>query len=90
MEQNESKTTKVPANEAYGPHREELVLQVDRKQFPTHINPEVGQQLRIPQPDGRSVMVRVTHVSEASVTLDANHPLAGKDLTFNIELVEVA
>jgi peptidylprolyl isomerase len=89
MEVSESKTTKVTASEAYGPRRDEMVLQVDRKQFPADLNPEVGQQLRIPQPNGQPVIVRVTDISEASVTLDANHPLAGQDLTFDIQLVEL-
>lgn len=89
MNQGESKTFKIPADKAYGPHRKEMVLVVDRDQFPEHLEPRVGQQLQMSQEDGRTLAVRVTQVSESSVTLDANHPLAGKDLTFDIELVEI-
>ncbi len=89
MNPGESKTTKVPADKAYGPHYEEMVLVVDRDQFPEHLKPEVGQQLQMRQPDGQTIVVAVTDVSESSVTLDANHPLAGKDLTFDIQLIEI-
>ena len=89
MSPGESKTVEIPADEAYGPYREELVMVVDRDQLPEDLQPEVGQQLQIRQPDGQTILVKVIDVSESSVTLDANHPLAGKDLTFDIELVEV-
>ena len=90
MNPGESKTTKVPADKAYGPHRKEMVLAVDRNQFPVDLKPKIGQQLQSRQADGRTIRVTVTDVSESSVTLDANHPLAGKDLTFDIQLVEIA
>ncbi|GAB4344829.1 MAG: peptidylprolyl isomerase [Candidatus Abyssubacteria bacterium] len=90
MEPGETKTANVAAEKAYGPHREEMVVPVNRGEFPEHIEPEVGQQLQMRRTDGRSIVVTVTDVSETTVTLDANHPLAGKDLTFDIELVEVA
>jgi FKBP-type peptidyl-prolyl cis-trans isomerase 2 len=89
MNPGESKTTKVPADKAYGPHREEMVLVVDRNQFPVDLQPKVDQRLQIRQEDGRIIVVTVTDVSESSVTLDANHPLAGKDLTFDIRLIEI-
>ncbi|HDH96842.1 MAG TPA: peptidylprolyl isomerase [Proteobacteria bacterium] len=89
MQPGEKKTVDVPPEKAYGPHREELVLEVERAKFPEHIDPQVGQQLQIPQPYGQAVIVTVTDVSETSVTLDANHPLAGKNLTFDIELIEI-
>jgi len=89
MNLGETKTITLPADQAYGPHRKELVLVIDRTKFPPHLKPEVGQQLPIRQPNGRTTLVRVTDVSESSVTLDANHPLAGKDLTFDIRLVEI-
>ena len=90
MNSGESVTTEVPAEQAYGPHRQELVLEVDRNDFPDDLTPEVGQQLQMSRPDGQSLVVRVTDVSESAATLDANHPLAGKDLTFDIQLVEIA
>jgi peptidylprolyl isomerase len=89
LDLNESKTVKIPAEKAYGPHREELVAVVDRSQLPTDLKPEVGQQLQGRQPDGQTVTVMVTDISESSVTLDGNIPLAGKDLTFDIQLVEI-
>lgn len=89
MNPGDSKTAKIPADEAYGPHRAEMVLQVGRDQFPPNIEPEVEQQLQIRQPDGQSFVVTVTDISETDVTLDANHPLAGEDLTFDIKLVEI-
>jgi peptidylprolyl isomerase len=89
MNPGESKTTKIPADKAYGPHREELVLAVDRNQFPVDLKPEVGQRLQNRQADGRTIVVTVTDVSESSVTLDANHPLAGEDLTFDVQLLEI-
>ncbi len=89
MNSGESKTTKVSADKAYGPHRKEMVLVIERSQLPVDLKPKVGQQLQSRQADGRTIRVMVTDVSESSVTLDANHPLAGKDLTFDIQLVEI-
>ncbi|MHC4171492.1 MAG: FKBP-type peptidyl-prolyl cis-trans isomerase [Planctomycetota bacterium] len=85
----ESKTTEITADSAYGPYRKEMTQTIERDQFPKHLKPEVGQQLQDHQADGRIIKVMVTNVSESSVTLDANHPLVGKDLTFDIQLVEV-
>ena len=90
MSVGESKTVKIPADKACGPHREEMVVLVDRRQFPAHIKPEVGQQLEVCELDDQWISVKVTGVSESEVTFDANHPLAGKDLTFEIELVEIS
>lgn len=90
MNLNESKTVKIPVDKAYGPHREELVAVIDRSQLPADLNPEVGQPLEGRQADGQIIMAEVIEVSESSVTLDANHPLAGKDLTFDIQLVEIS
>ncbi|MDX1624493.1 MAG: FKBP-type peptidyl-prolyl cis-trans isomerase, partial [Gemmatimonadota bacterium] len=89
MEEGQSRTETIPTDRAYGERQEERVVQVDRDQFPDDIEPEEGQQLQVQQPDGSSVPVTVTDVSGEEVTLDANHPLAGEDLTFEIELVEI-
>jgi peptidylprolyl isomerase len=89
MNAGESKTVNIAANEAYGPHRREMVVVVDRTDFPDNIDPKVGQQLRMQGPDGQELGVRVTDASEKTVTLDGNHPLAGEDLTFDIQLVEI-
>ncbi len=89
MKPGETKTTTIPPEEAYGSRREDMTLTVDRGQFPEEIKPEPGQQLQIQQPDGRAAIVVVSGVSESTVTLDANHPLAGQPLTFEIRLVDV-
>ena len=85
----ESKTVTIPAGEAYGPHRDDLIIVVEREQLPADLDPKVGQQLQMQQTDGRTAVVIVTDVSETTITVDANHPIAGKDLTFEIELVEI-
>ena len=90
MEAGETKEVRIPAERAYGERREDLVLQVDREQIPDGIDVEVGGQLALQQPSGQSVPVVVTDVNDESVTLDANHPLAGRTLTFDLELVEVS
>ncbi len=84
----EERSVSIPADRAYGPRREEMVLTVGRDQFPDEIQPEVGQQLQMSQ-DGQVAIVTITGVSDADVTLDANHPLAGKDLMFDVQLVEI-
>lgn len=88
MEPGQKKEVTIPSGDAYGAHNSEWVLVIGREDFPDHIEPEVGQQLQLSQ-RGQSFVVTVTGVTEASVTLDANHPLAGKDLTFELELVEI-
>ncbi len=89
MSPGDSKSTTLEAENAYGPHRKELVLQVERGNFPGNLEPQVGQVLQIGRDQDKTIPVTVTEVSESTVTLDANHPLAGKDLTFEIELVEI-
>ncbi len=89
MEPGDTKTATIPPEEAYGPRREDMTLTVEREQFPEEINPEPGQQLQVQQPDGRAAVVVVSDVSESTVTLDANHPLAGQPLTFDIRLVDI-
>lgn len=89
MNPGQSKITKVRADKAYGSYREDMVLVMDRNQLPAHIQPEVGQQMEMRHEDGQVFVVTVTDVSESSVTLDANHPLAGKDLRFDINLIEI-
>ncbi len=89
MSAGELQTVKVSSDRAYGPHRKERILVIDRDRFPKHITPEIGQHLRIPQQDGTTATVTVTAVTESEVTIDGNHPLAGKDLIFEIELIEI-
>ena len=89
MTPGESKTARIPADEAYGAHREELVIDVDKAQFPEGLKPELNQRLKVSHTDGTESIVTVTKVSESTVTLDANHPLSGEDLTFALQLVEI-
>jgi peptidylprolyl isomerase len=89
MSVGESKTITIAASDAYGPHRPELTVAVKRSDLPDDIEPEVGRQLVVRQPSGKASRVTVTDVDEESVTLDGNHPLAGKDLTFDLQLLEI-
>ena len=87
MKVGESTTVNIPAAEAYGLHRDDLVFAMERSQLPDNI--EVGQQLQMMQTDGSTVVVTVIEISETTAMIDANHPLAGEDLIFEIELVEI-
>jgi len=89
MSPGETKTVKIPAEEAYGPRHEEMVMELSRESMPPEIQPEVGQVLQIGQSSDQMLQVVVAEVTEESVILDANHPLAGMDLVFEIELVEI-
>jgi peptidylprolyl isomerase len=89
MRPGESKSMRIPVAEAYGPYQDELVEEVERAMLPEDMEPEVGLRLRARRPDGLEIVLTVTEVGAETVTLDANHPLAGEDLTFDIELVAV-
>jgi peptidylprolyl isomerase len=90
MAPGERKTVTIPADEAYGPHREEMLLAVPREQFPAEADPHVGDALLVGTPDGQQIPVTIFALEEDTIVLDANHPLAGEDLTFELELVEIA
>ncbi len=90
MNIGETKTVPIPAAWAYGPRRPEMFVAVNRDQFPQNVNPVVGQQLQIQQAPGRVMVARVANVTATQVVLDANHPLAGQDLSFEIKLIEIA
>lgn len=89
MEKGESVEVTIPSEEAYGDAREDLVISVSKSDMPDDIEPAVGMQLQVNQPDGQPIPVRVTAVEEENIQLDANHPLAGEDLTFKIDLIEI-
>ena len=89
MAPGDSKEVTIPAEEAYGPYVKDLIADFDVGEFPPDINPELGTQLQIEQDNGGTTIVKVIGVTDSKVTLDANHPLAGKALPFNIELVEI-
>ena len=89
MVPGDKKVSVIPASEAYGDHSKDLVTDVDRERFPADMELEIGQQLQVGLADGEQAVVMVVDLSDTSVTLDANHPLAGQQLTFEIELVEI-
>ncbi|MCP9482721.1 peptidylprolyl isomerase [Shimia sp. CNT1-13L.2] len=90
MSVGEKKTVEIPCDQAYGPSHPEAIQDVPREQIPAEIPLEVGLQLQMQAPTGQVVPVTVVKITEEAVTLDANHALAGKDLTFALELVEIA
>jgi len=89
MEVGEKKSFTVTPDEGFGAHDENLIVEVDRKQFPEDMTPFVGQQLRMERDGGEEVTVIVTGMTTDIVTIDANHPLAGKTLEFDVEIVEI-
>ena len=90
MNVGESRTVNVNPEQAYGQRQDELVEEVGRDQFPQNVEPKVGQSFEVPQQAGQPMVVRVIDVSEQTVTLDGNHPLAGRDLIFELELLEIS
>lgn len=90
MAPGEIKVSIIPAEEAYGVHSSELVTDVDRSRFPADMELEIGQQLQVGMADNQQAIVMIVDLSDTAVTLDANHPLAGQNLTFEIELVEIS
>lgn len=89
LEPGQTTTVTIPAADAYGEHSPEGVQVFPRDAFPPDAAPEVGWAVELESPEGQRVPAVITEVSDESITLDFNHPLAGKDLTFDITLVEV-
>ena len=89
MNIGDEKTERIDSENAYGPHSDELVFKVGREQLPDGSEVEVGDVLKIGFPDGSTAAVQVRQMDDVSLTLDANHPLAGKDLTFELRLVAI-
>jgi len=89
MQVGDNKTVIIPVNEAYGPLREDLILEVDRDELPEDLEPEVGMLLQSSQSDGSVLVFTITEVSDTTIKVDGNHPLAGQELTFEIQLVEI-
>ena len=86
----DKETVNIPAVDAYGEPKPELIIKLPHDRFPEDVKPEVGHRLQLNQPDGRVFEVKITGIEDDGVTLDANHPLAGKELTFEIELMGFA
>jgi len=89
MQIGDKKTLNIPFNEAYGPRNPEMIIEFPKERFPQDMQVEVGMPLVMSGQQGEQFQVVVTQIKDDSVTLDANHPLAGQDLTFDIELVEI-
>jgi FKBP-type peptidyl-prolyl cis-trans isomerase 2 len=89
MAVGEKKTVTIPADEAYGQKHEEMIMEFPKERFPADMNPEVGMQLNMSNGSGQNFPVVIIEVKDEVVILDANHPLAGEDLTFDLELVEI-
>ena len=89
MSPGDQKTVTIAARDAYGEHREELLMTVALSQLPAHLDPELGEQLELKSPEGE-VLATIVEINDDHIVLDANHPLAGQDLTFALELVEIA
>jgi len=90
MTVGDRQTVTIPAAEAYGSHNPEMVQEVPRSMLPDDMEVEEGMKLQAQGPGGQPFVVTVTAVAAETVTVDGNHPLAGQDLTFDIELVEIA
>jgi peptidylprolyl isomerase len=90
MELGEKKKVNIPADKAYGPRNEQLVISIPKTQVPEDLKPEVNQRLQMGGPGGQVVYVTVTEITDQEITVDANPPLAGEDLDFDIELVAIA
>lgn len=90
MSEGDSTSVDIPSGEAYGDRRDDLELEVELEELPDEIEAKVGAQLQVRQNDSdRAIPVTITKVTDEKATLDANHPLAGKDLSFNIEVITI-
>jgi peptidylprolyl isomerase len=89
MQPGDTKRFKVSPEEAFGPRQEVLMVNVKKNELPENLEPSVGERLQLRQPDGDLMNVTVADVEGDELTLDANHPLAGKTLEFDVELVEI-
>jgi len=89
MKQGESKTITVPPEEAYGRREERKIFEFSREKAPPAFDPGIGQTVRMHALDGSFFMVTIVGITEKAFIMDANHPLAGKDLVFDLELVEI-
>ena len=86
---NETKSVTIPPEDAYGELRPEMVQEISKEQLPPDLKPHVGQQLASQLPSGEQIVVTVKEIGDENITIDANHPLAGKELNFEIEVVEI-
>jgi FKBP-type peptidyl-prolyl cis-trans isomerase 2 len=89
MEINQEKTININELEAYGPYNADMIIEMPIDQVPADMNPTVGMEVHLSDPEGNVMPVIVTELNDKTIKLDANHPLAGKDLTFKLQLVSI-
>lgn len=89
MEPGTSKTATLTPESAYGQRRDDMIVEIERGRFPAEFQLQVGREIQLQTKDGQPVQARVAAVGEQAVTVDANHPLAGRQLTFDIELLDI-
>ena len=89
LEAGESRTTTIPADQAYGPHQPDRIIEIPLEGMPADFKPEVGDVVQLKDPQGQPLQATVEEINETVVRFDANHPLAGKDLTFEIKVMAI-
>ncbi|MFY0254014.1 peptidylprolyl isomerase [Chitinophaga sp. 30R24] len=89
MQVGDKKTIQIPVDQAYGPKSEEMIIDFPKENMPADLNPEIGMELQMSNPQGQVFQVKVVAITDEFITLDANHALAGEDLVFDLELVEI-
>lgn len=89
MKVGDKRTVNIPVEEAYGPKNDQLIMEFPKDRIPADLNPQLGMELQMSNPEGQVFQVKVAAIGDSSITLDANHPLAGEELVFDIELVEI-
>jgi FKBP-type peptidyl-prolyl cis-trans isomerase 2 len=89
MEAGDKKSVEIPPEEAFGPRQEELVVEVQKNKLPDHIEPSLGLRLKMQNANGNHIELAIIEIKEETIMLDANHPLAGRALFFDLELVEI-
>lgn len=89
MEVKQKKKVNINSDNAYGPIQKELIVEIARNKLPEDMNLNIGQQLQIPIEDGNNIVVTIKEISDEKILLDGNHPLAGRNLIFNIEIIEI-
>jgi peptidylprolyl isomerase len=89
MQEGDSKKINIPAEDAYGPHREDLLTTIERSHIPASIDLQIGMVLQMRSPDGGTANVSIREINQEDVVLDLNHPMAGKELIFEVNLIKV-
>jgi peptidylprolyl isomerase len=89
MKVNEKKTVNLPPEEGYGPRSKDKVFEFSRKNAPGDFDPRIGSTIQMHRPDGKAIVVTILGKTDNGFIMDANHPLAGKELTFDLELIEI-